>query len=152
MSNKKGQLLGETAALIVATIIIFILLVVFFFLIKSISIAKGTDSETILLQEQNIVSLMAYLNTPVNIQEQEMKMIDLIRLTSIDKNYKLLLEEKTKEIFNKVYGNDYQFWIIQDSKTIIQISPLETTKYGWVQTKMELPGKIIVYLQLKKLK
>jgi uncharacterized protein (UPF0333 family) len=103
MSNK-GQL-GDTTILIVSTIVIALMLVVFFFLIKSVTIGKSAnEADVASLQEQNIASLRAYLDTKVNIQEQEMRMADLIRIASVNPNYENEAIAQTENIFNRVYS------------------------------------------------
>ena len=108
--NKKAQI-GETMTLGVATLIIIFLIIAFFLI--SILIAGGTskniDSGSITMssKEEAITSLLAYLQTPVNItideKEQNISMADLIRLASLNKSYKKILQEKSKDILDPIY-------------------------------------------------
>jgi len=152
INNKKGQgkIIGPSGSLITATIVIAILLVVFFLLFKGVTLTKKSNEIPELSARLQITdSLIAYLKTPAEISGQTIRMSDLIMLAAADISYKSILETKTKEIFEK-YGKTYQIWIKQDSRTIIEMNPYAPIKYGLNRADIELPGKIIVYLQLEK--
>ena len=149
-NSKKGQGKILTAGpLVTATIAVIALLIVFFIFSKAMAINPKTgDISALAMQEQGLESLVAYLNTPVDVDGSEMKMSGLIGLTKLDTKYKSILEGKTKDILDKAYGGDYQLWAINNGKTMLEINPLANAKYGWIQTKIELPGEITVYLNL----
>lgn len=149
-NSKKGQGKILTAGpLMTATIVVIALLIVFFIFSKAMAIKPKTgEISDLAIQEQILDSLIAYLNTPVFVEGSEMKMSDLIRLVKLNGDYKALLEEKTKEIFDNVYGESYQLWIISKSKTILEVNPFANTKYGWIRDEIGLPGEITVYLQI----
>jgi len=116
--NKKAQI-GETMTLTVATFIIIFLLIIFI-LISSLvtaNIFKKAKGESIKIsaKESTLLSLEAYLQTPVNVKidniDKEIKISDLIRLAYIDDSYRKPLTEKTKEILNPVFGNSYNIHV-----------------------------------------
>jgi len=149
--DRKGQILGETSALLITTIVIIILLAVFYFFAGIMSPAKAEQAEAAAsLAANNTVFFEAYLNTPATVDGQEIKMSDLLMIAKINSSYKPLLESKTKDIFDDVYGTGYQFWIIQESQAMLEINPLTAGKYGWVRTQVSLPEEIVIYLQLAK--
>lgn len=112
--NKKAQI-GPTMTLGLATLIIIFLIVAF--VIVSIFIAGGiskgikTESITMSSKEEAKTSLLAYLQTPVNIsvdeKEQEVVIADLIRLATLNSDYEKILQEKSKEILDPVYRGRY---------------------------------------------
>lgn len=104
--SKKAQI-GTTMTYIVATILIALLLILLFVFSNFFKKDVGGEIEVISSKEESLVSLNAYLQTPVNVsvneKEQIITMADLIRLADLDKSYKEILKEKTKEIFDPVY-------------------------------------------------
>ena len=102
--HNKAQL-GDTVVLIVTTIVVAALLVIFFFIIKSVTIGKSAaEADTISLKEQSLISLKAYIDTPVSANGQEIKMADLIRLARINPSYENDVRMQTENIFNKIYS------------------------------------------------
>jgi hypothetical protein len=148
--NKKAQLIGTSMALMVTSAIIIALLVVFFLFISVMPSgkAKAVSSDSLKMQVSD--SLIAYLESPVSVDGQDIKISELIRLAKTNSRYKDILKEASEGIFDKVYGEDYHLWTTYDDKVMFEVNPFATTKYGWIQTKLELPEKTAVYLQLAR--
>ena len=154
--NKKAQI-GETMTLSVATLIIIFLLVIFILISSLVTAnvfkkAKG-ESIKISAKESILVSLNAYLQTPVNVKidniDKEIKISDLIRLTAKNDSYKTVLKEKTKEILNPVYGDKYSISFAGE----IQIDILGTLGISETnRVEMTIPAEkpITVILGVKK--
>lgn len=112
--NKKAQV-GTTMTLGLATLIIIFLIIAFVIISTFIAggISRGIKTESIAMssKEEAITSLIAYLQTPVNIsineKEQEIIIADLIRLATVNRSYEKVLQEKSKEILDLVYKGKY---------------------------------------------
>jgi len=144
--DKKGVLLGPTLTLAVATVIIIVLLIIFFIFVQFMKPVSPGELPKVTLKSQILPSLEAYLNTPVKVQNQEIKMSDLIRLSKIDSSYKNVLESKTKGIFDKVYGNKYRLEI----KNLVYIPYAEFLPTYDSAESITIPEKIDITLYLKK--
>ena len=78
---------------------------------------------------------------------EEMTMADLIRLSKIDEFYRNLLENKTKEIFDRVYGDRYRLEITNLIYIPKEISEEELSEYTMGQT-INIPDfEISLYLK-----
>lgn len=151
MSNKpkkKGQVIGETVALFAATVLIIAILVAFFFVIKTFekSAAKAGALDSFSLENQGGASLKAYLATPVKIdynnEKIEMKMADLIRLAKINESYRKILEDESREIFDKTYGvNNYRFEV-KDLIFIGRIEYIQTANPEIMAQKTEFTDEV----------
>lgn len=115
--NKKAQI-GETLSLGMATIVIIFLLVIFmvFSSIITAGVPKDIEAKGKMIADKNAgyVSLMAFLNTPVEINmdnvKQKMIMSDLIRLALIDSNYEQFVENEAQNSFKDIFKS-YRFSI-----------------------------------------
>ena len=152
LRNKKAEI-DEAMTLTVATFIIIFLLVIFILISSLVTAdvfkkAKG-ESIKVSAKESSLVSLSAYLQTPVNIRidniDKEIKISDLIRLSKVNSSYKSLLESKTEEIFDSVYGKNYAVW----SAGIFSIDKGYSKSYV-ITEKITIPENVEVYLQIKK--
>lgn len=114
MKNKKAQI-SEILTMPEATIIIIFLLIVFIAisLLITSGASKYSEKESIKIssKESALVSLQAYLQTPVDVEidgaTKNIKMADLIKLAVKNEIYQSVLKEKTKEIFYPIYGDNY---------------------------------------------
>jgi len=150
IKGKKGQahVIGPSGSLVTATIVIAAMLIIFFLFSRAMHPFPAKDISGQELKAQSTASLSNYLNTKTLVNGQEIRISDLIKMAKADSGYKPALEAATREIFDKAYGSGYQFWIISEGKTMVEMNTMATAKYGWVQTKFELPEKIEVYLQV----
>lgn len=109
--NKKAQI-GESIQDLVGAIIIIILLVIFFVVSKSLwgnsTVEVKQLSEDLSKQNQETLSLQAWLQKPTTItyqnQETTIPISQLILLAQIDPLYKTLLEDEA----SKDFGADYK--------------------------------------------
>ena len=110
-SNKKGQI-GESIQEIVGIVIILVLLIIFFVISKSLWNSSTVEvekiSEDLAKQNQETLSLQAWLQKPVTIaydaQEQTMSIAELAKLSKINPLYKTILEDEA----SKAFGSDYK--------------------------------------------
>ena len=97
MKNKKGQLLGETSALLITTIVIVIIIAVFYFFAGIIPHQKAEDIKEASLAARNTVSLDALMNTKVD----GIEISDMIRQKYISKD-DAILRSNINSILNKL--------------------------------------------------
>lgn len=162
LSNKKGALLGPINALIASTIVIAIILAIaFFFILVARSPVDIVDQKVsiVAFKQEASQSLIAYLHTPVLVsvdgRNQEMEMIDLIRLAKINSSYASVLKDKTLEIFDKVYPNEYGIIINGVVLVDYTMSTVPVTKsrakeiQSGISYNVKIPNDIEVTLKLK---
>ena len=103
--NKKAQI-GETMQDLVAMFVIIVIIIMFFIAsLVFFNIGKGNIEIRGFEQssyDQAHSSLLAYLQTPVEVEGEKMTTADLIRLSEIDEQYKIMLEE---EMFREIYAD-----------------------------------------------
>jgi len=151
-SSKKGYLIGTVNSLITASIVVVAVLIISYLLVVSLGTSASEETEEASLQGQTIISLQAYLRTPVmvdiNGEMQSMEMSDLIRLAKINANYVPILEKGTRDIFDTVYPGRYK---IKTSGIFTYDSGSLTDSISSykVSEKIALPGEISVTLSLK---
>ena len=143
--GKKAQGKIVTAGpLVTATIVVAILFVVFFILTRAVSPTPKVSSSELAAKEQILDSLIAYLNTPVNVDNQEIKMSDLIRLTRLNPAYKDALKAETEGALGKTYEN-YAIEI----KDILSLDKGITKTQNYKET-IKIPDNIEITLYVKQ--
>ena len=99
--NKKSQFILAKSWILPAAYIAFII----FFIVFFIFIKKSDSSEAIKSQMQAAdlpIALVGYLRTPVQVENMQMTMADLIVLWNTDKKYEQLLALETKKILDSM--------------------------------------------------
>jgi len=143
--GKKAQGKIVTAGpLVTATIVVAILFVVFFILTKSVSINPKVAPSELAAKEQILDSLIVYLNTPVNVDNQAIKMSDLIRLAKLNPAYKDILKAETEGALGKTYDG-YSIEINDILSLDKGVSRTQTYK-----ETIKIPDNIEVTLYIKK--
>jgi preprotein translocase subunit SecF len=116
--NKKGQI-GESIQDLVGLVIIAILLILFFVISNAAWGISGQETKDVstqqYLHDQEHKALEAFMQKQVTVQEQEITMAELIRLSQIDQTYKSVLENEVKNAFDDIYT--YNFLIISAKDT-----------------------------------
>ena len=147
IKGKKGTgKIVTSGPLMTATIVVAILLIIFFIFTKAVAIKpKVQGIDALAAKEQILDSLIAYLNTPVYADNQEIKIADLIRLSKSNPPYKDALRSKTEEIFDKTYGEHYSIEV----KNIFSLDKGVAVKQTYQET-LTIPDNIEIIFYLKK--
>lgn len=149
---KKAQFIGEVVSLSATALIVVALLLVFFFIVKGFNLSGSNvgDAREISMNQSSLISLESYVNTPVNIQyggeNITILMADLIRLSGIDEDYRDMLKQKSKEIFDRVYGGDYYLSAFYNGSEVLSIG----NQFAEQKTQLSLSNVEINLYLLKK--
>jgi len=154
-----GKIIGESLSMTYATIVVAIILIVSWFLITLL----GSAPASVFSEEYDsgfkiTASLPAYLEAPIDVlvdgKTKSMKMIDLIRLASIDESYSGLLRKETEEIFDAVFLNGYYFEIeevlvIDKSVKTLAITKTKVKEISVTNAleELPLPGNIKIIIK-----
>lgn len=128
-ANKKAQI-GESIQDIVGIVIILTLLIIFFVISKSLwnnsTVEVKRISEDLSKQNQETLSLQAWLQKSVTIayeaQEQTMSITELAKLSKINSLYKTILEDEA----SKAFGADYKIIFASSEGSTFYIPSNET--------------------------
>ncbi|MBI2110231.1 hypothetical protein HYT51_00420 [Candidatus Woesearchaeota archaeon] len=120
MMKRKGQ--GLILADIIALFVLFLILAGFWFALKLPELIPGREEQVIegISRENSQINLLNFLRSSVEIEGRNIETSELISLAYTDKNLEEPLREKVKEIFPKVYGDCYGFFVYDKEKLIFQ--------------------------------
>jgi hypothetical protein len=107
--NKKAA--GKEILYFMATIFIILILIVFFFLSKFFSPKAPDIVSEFSINEQNVISLISFLKTTVDVESQNITMADLIRLSQMDSKYQTIIKEEAGNLFDPLYGKNVHFML-----------------------------------------
>lgn len=144
--NKKGQI-GESIQDLVGLIIIALLLVIFFFVSNTVWGLSSQQTKNVstqqYLHDQEHKALQAFMQKQVSIQEQEISMVELVKLSRIDSNYNSILDNEVKNAFDSLYV--YNFNVLSSDN----IANMKGSSF-YIPSEEQTP--IIVNLEIKGVK
>ncbi len=152
LKNKKAQLLGTGTNLFITTAVIILLILIFYLWINILGKPVTADLEKSSIETQALTSLRAYLETPVNVnvngRMQEMPIADLIRLAEKDSSHIQALDERTRDIFDAVYGPlNWKLQVFHSSGPAIVV-PTASNLVPRISQRMVLEEDLTVILYL----
>ena len=118
--KRKGQ--GLILADIIALFVLFLILAGFWFALKIPELLPGKEEQVIegLFVEDASITLLNFLRSKVEIEGRTIETSELISLVYKDKNLEESLRKHVEEIFPKIYGICYGFFVYNKDELIFQ--------------------------------